>query len=102
MRPTTWYQLLCEIAEGEGSLAEVRRWLEKLIIADYQHMKWFREYKKTWPEAEWPREREKIIAKQKKGKDAFHFDHFLAEIHIEEKLFERLEQMLMDGASAPL
>ena len=98
---TTWYKLLYEIAEGENSPTDMRTWLGKLIFDDYRHMKWFREYKKTWPEAEWPRELEKIIAKQKKRKDVFHVDHLLAEMYIEEKLFDRLEEMLRDEAGNP-
>lgn len=100
-RPTTWYKLLYEIAEEENSPADMRTWLEKLIFEGYERMKWFREYKKTWPEAEWPREREKIIAKRKKRKDVSGVDHFLAEIYVEEKLFDRLEEMLKNGASDP-
>ena len=100
-RSTTWYKLLYEIAEGENSPSDMRVWLEKLIFDDYRHMEWFRAYKKTWPEAEWPREREKIIARQKKRKDDFFIDHFLADIYVEEKLFDRLEEMLKDRACNP-
>lgn len=100
-RSITWHKLLYEIARYENSTADMRTWLEKLIFDDYHHMKWFGEYKKTWPEAEWPQARDEIIARQKKRKCDFYIDRFLADIYVEEKLFDRLEEMLTARARNP-
>lgn len=100
--PLTWYKLLYEIAESENNLSDMRTWLTKLIFADYEHMKWFREYKETWSETEWTVAREEIIDKQKKVHTYPYFDGFLADIYIEEKLLDRLEEMLSVAAGFPL
>lgn len=100
-RSKTWHKLLYDIAQYENNTADMRVWLEKLIFDDYQHMKWFGAYKKTWPKTEWSQVREKIIARQKKRGDDFYIDHFLADIYVEEKLFDRLEEMLTARAHNP-
>lgn len=90
-----WKVKLLEIYERLGHVEDIRKTAEGLFFGHNHEIRFYRKLKETFPYAEWSTERENIIKKliqEKKGQAQvkWYFNQSLAEIYIEEELWDRL------------
>lgn len=91
-----WREKLLEIALLQEDIPEIRRLAEAQYFSNYQDMKYYRLFKSTYPEEEWPQRCEALIdrIKGKSARGGFQDVNSLADIFIEEGYTDRLLKLL--------
>ncbi len=91
---TNWKEMLMAIYKKMNNTREFRDIVKDLYYSSGRYdMKYYGEYKSSFPREEWPAELDKIIAGHKKNHEALRFrfmPEHLAAVYIEEKMWDEL------------
>jgi hypothetical protein len=93
-----WKDQLLAIYQKQSDIENIRKYSLNLYFSNWNELKYYRIYRKTWNTNEWIVERQKIIetlqSQQKKTPYGNYFNTSIAEIYVEEKMIDELFKMV--------
>jgi hypothetical protein len=87
-----WCEFLLQIAQRRHDTESIRKWTLNLFLKTDFSPDYFRLYKATFPEAEWPGQRDRLLAVVRQSMGPYFYPYTLAPLYVEEQLWQDLLQ----------